>query len=123
EKAANNAGRPMPRVIAGLPVSVCDDRDTAVAEAERRWSGYRNIPTYARALDRGATGSPVDVAVMGDEAEVTARLRGYESAGAPARRGGRSGCRSRTRRGGRCGGGGRTGRGPRTSARRGRRSP
>src|SRR5262245_36805515 len=79
--AAREAGRPMPRVIAGLPVAVCDDAREGRATAERRYGLYQQIPTYARMLARGDARSPAEVAVAGSEAEVAARLRSYASAG------------------------------------------
>ena len=71
----------MPRVIGGLPVAVCSDRDEGLAAAEARYGGYRDIPTYARALARGESGSPAEVAVVGTEEQVAERLRAYGSAG------------------------------------------
>jgi F420-dependent oxidoreductase-like protein len=79
--AAEAVGRPVPRVIGGLPVAVCADRGQGLAAAEARYGGYRDIPTYARALARGESGSPAEVAVVGTEEQVVERLRGYEAAG------------------------------------------
>ena len=79
--AAETVGRPMPRVIAGLPVAVCDDRAKGVETAERRYGMYRQIPTYARMLARGESGSPSGVAVIGTEDEVIERLASYADAG------------------------------------------
>ena len=81
EAAARAAGRATPRVIAGLPVAVCDDADDGRATADRRYAVYPAIPTYARMLARGDAKSPADVAVVGSEAQVAARLRSYASAG------------------------------------------
>jgi 5,10-methylenetetrahydromethanopterin reductase len=80
---AHSAGRPMPRVVVGLPVAVCDDSFAARGRAAKLFEAYVNIPTYQRVLARGGDGTtPVDVAVIGTEAEVTARLRAYADAGA-----------------------------------------
>ncbi|MFM8862195.1 MAG: TIGR03564 family F420-dependent LLM class oxidoreductase [Acidimicrobiia bacterium] len=79
--AAEAVGRPMPRVIAGLPVAVCDDRAKGVETAERRYGMYRQIPTYARMLARGESGAPSGVAVLGTEDEVIERLASYADAG------------------------------------------
>jgi F420-dependent oxidoreductase-like protein len=81
EAAARAAGRPMPRVIAGLPVAVCDDAAEGRATAERRYGLYRQIPTYARMLARGDARSPADVAVVGSDSAVRSRLRSYAAAG------------------------------------------
>jgi F420-dependent oxidoreductase-like protein len=81
--AAEAAGRPSPRVVVGLPVAVCDDVDAGRERAAKIFATYLNIPTYQRILGRGGEGTqPTDVAVIGTEAEVTARLRSYAAAGA-----------------------------------------
>ncbi len=79
--AAAAVGRATPRVIAGLPVAVCDDADAARATAERTFGMYNQIPTYRRMLDLGDAGSPGGVAVVGTEAQVTQRLQAFASAG------------------------------------------
>lgn len=80
--AAEDAGRPAPRVVAGLPVAVVTDIDAARERAASLFAAYESIPTYQRILDRGAAASPVDVAVIGDERHVRDRLRRFADAGA-----------------------------------------
>jgi F420-dependent oxidoreductase-like protein len=80
---AEAGGRPAPRVVVGLPVAVCDDADAGRERAAKLFAAYLNIPTYQRILARGGdTTSPTDVAIIGTEAEVEARLRSYAAAGA-----------------------------------------
>jgi F420-dependent oxidoreductase-like protein len=79
--AADGAGAPAPRVVAGLPVAVHDDADAARERAAKIFAVYTQIPTYARILDRGDASGPADVCVVGDEAAVTRRLRAYRDAG------------------------------------------
>ncbi len=80
--AAEAAGRPPPRVVAGVPVAIVDDADAARDRATRLFAAYLNIPTYQRILGRGATGNPVDVAIIGDEAHALRRLQAFADAGA-----------------------------------------
>jgi F420-dependent oxidoreductase-like protein len=80
--AAEAAGRPGPRVVAGLPVAIVDDPDAAREQATRMFAAYTRIPTYQRILARGEAGHPVDVAIIGDEAHALRRLRGFADAGA-----------------------------------------
>ena len=80
--SASAAGRPAPRVVVGLPVAVVTDVDAARDRATRLFSAYESIPTYQRILGRGAASAPVDVAVIGTEAQVRERLRRFEDAGA-----------------------------------------
>ncbi len=79
--AAAAVGRPTPRVIAGLPVAVCDDRSLGLEVAEANYGMYRHMENYARMLELGESGSPGEVAIIGTEAQVAARIRSYEDAG------------------------------------------
>jgi len=81
QQAARRAGRPMPRVIAGLPIAVCDDVDEGRRRAETIYGRYGQIPAYARMLARGEAKTPAEVALVGDERHITSRLEAYESAG------------------------------------------
>ena len=80
-KAAADAGRPSPRVVIGLPVCVCE-AEAGRQRAAKAFAVYEQIPTYRRILDRGDGASPASVVAVGDEAEVTARLRSYRDTGA-----------------------------------------
>ncbi len=79
--AAESAGRPAPRIVAGLPVAVHDDPDEARARATRIFAVYEHIATYQRILDRGDAAGPAEVCIVGDEATVERRLRAYADAG------------------------------------------
>jgi F420-dependent oxidoreductase-like protein len=78
---ARDAGRGDPRIVAGLPVAVHDD----VAEARRAVMetavSYEGLANYRRILDLGGADSPADVAIVGDEAAVTKRLRALVDVG------------------------------------------
>lgn len=78
---AIEAGRPAPRVVAGLPVCVCDDAAAARERAAHVFSVYEAIPTYQRILATGDATGPADVAIVGTEAQVTARLEAFRDAG------------------------------------------
>jgi 5,10-methylenetetrahydromethanopterin reductase len=80
-RAAERAGRPIPRVIAGLPVCVTDSPRQAYARARDRFGIYGSIPSYRVALDRGDARAPEDVAVIGDEETVHAVLDRLPDAG------------------------------------------
>ena len=79
--AAAAAGRPAPRVVVGLPVAVVADADAAHEKAARMFSVYLGLPAYQRIFERGGGVGPADVAVIGDEAHVRARLHAYADAG------------------------------------------
>ena len=80
--AAAAAGRQPPRVIAALPVCVHDDKAQATARAVQIFQGYGHLPNYRRQLDAEGLGQAGEIAVVGNEDEVTAQLGGYFDAGA-----------------------------------------
>jgi alkanesulfonate monooxygenase SsuD/methylene tetrahydromethanopterin reductase-like flavin-dependent oxidoreductase (luciferase family) len=73
--AAAAAGRPAPRIVAGLPVCVTDDVTAARESAKRLFVQYGQWPSYRATLDRGGVENPEDVALIGAEDEIAARLR------------------------------------------------
>ena len=81
-RAAETAGRPRPRVVAGLPVAVHDDLDEARAATAETATRYEHLPNYQRILERGEVESAVGAAVLGDEASVARQLQGLLDAGA-----------------------------------------
>ena len=80
--AAEEAGRPEPRIGVGLPVCVTSDVDTARALAAEKWIMYGGLPSYRAMLDREGVDGPADVAIVGTESEVQSRIRQLEDIGA-----------------------------------------
>jgi len=81
--AAAAAGRPAPRIVAGVPVCVCRDADL---DAARAWSneilGHAEYsPNYQRLLEEGDARDVGDVLCGGDEATVRARVEQFRDAG------------------------------------------
>ncbi|MGW5377897.1 LLM class F420-dependent oxidoreductase [Nocardia sp. NPDC003999] len=83
-KAAADAGRPAPRVVAGLPVCLCEPgRVDEARERANRILGEAEIsPNYQRLLDQGDARDVGDLCLAGDEAQIAAGLRRYSEAGA-----------------------------------------
>lgn len=81
-RAAQEAGRPAPRVIVGLPVAVWDDAAAAREKAARAFAVYGTLPNYQRILAVSGASGPADVAIVGTESEVERQLRDLASAGA-----------------------------------------
>jgi F420-dependent oxidoreductase-like protein len=82
-KAAAEAGRPAPRVVAGVPVTLCAAGEV---DAVRSWAnkalGHAEYsPNYQRLLEHGDAGDVGDMCAAGDEAAVLARLRSFRDAG------------------------------------------
>jgi F420-dependent oxidoreductase-like protein len=80
-KAAAAAGRPQPRVMAGLPVAITNDADAAREFANKAFQMYGTLPSYRAMLDREGVAGPGDVAILGDEATLRAALDGLRDAG------------------------------------------
>jgi F420-dependent oxidoreductase-like protein len=82
-KAAAAAGRPEPRVVAGIPVCLCgdDEIDAAVARTNRILSEAEVSPNYQRLLDRGDAREVGDILAAGSEASIEKRLRAFADAG------------------------------------------
>ncbi|WP_280258867.1 LLM class F420-dependent oxidoreductase [Nocardia wallacei] len=83
-KAAADAGRPAPRVVAGLPVCLCEPGrvDVARARANRILGEAEVSPNYQRLLEQGDARDIGDLCLAGRETEIAAGLRRYADAGA-----------------------------------------
>ena len=73
-RAAEEAGRPSPRVVAALPVCVTDDPASRHELAAQVFAVYGQLPSYRAMLDREGAAGPADIAILGSEAEVTDRI-------------------------------------------------
>jgi len=80
-KAAADAGRPEPRIAAGLPVAVHDDVDEARSVAAQLFSVYGTLPNYQRILAHGGVSGPAEAAIVGDEASVARQIEALFDAG------------------------------------------
>lgn len=80
-KAADEAGRPAPRVVAALPVAITADVDAARERAARDYAIYNSLPSYRAMLDKEGAEGPADVAIAGDEAVVAQALDRLADAG------------------------------------------
>ena len=81
-KAADEAGRPAPRVVCALPVAVWDDEQEGRERAGRSFAIYGTLPNYQRMLEKEGASGPADVAIVGNEAAVERQIREIASAGA-----------------------------------------
>jgi F420-dependent oxidoreductase-like protein len=82
-QAAAAAGRPAPRVVAGVPVALCskDDVDAARSWANRVLGHAEFSPNYQRLLEHGDAEDVGDILAAGDETSVLERLRSFRDAG------------------------------------------
>jgi F420-dependent oxidoreductase-like protein len=82
-KAASGAGRSAPRVVAGIPVVLCErgEVDDARAWANRLLGHAEYSPNYERLLEHGDAADVGDLLAAGDEEAVVERLRSFRDAG------------------------------------------
>jgi F420-dependent oxidoreductase-like protein len=82
-KAAADAGRPAPRIVAGVPVTLCrkDEVEGAREWARRAMSHSEYSPNYERLLEHGDAKDAGDFLVAGDESDLRTSLERYRDAG------------------------------------------
>jgi F420-dependent oxidoreductase-like protein len=84
-KAAADAGRPKPQIIAAVPVLVSEDPDDIAAAREltvRQLGFYESIPSYQKVIAREGVDSVADLAAAGSAESVRRQLWAYLDAGA-----------------------------------------
>ena len=82
-KAAAAAGRPAPRIVAGVPIVLCarDEVDGARAWANRLLGHAEFSPNYERLLEHGDAKDVGDILAAGDESVIVAKMRAFRDAG------------------------------------------
>jgi alkanesulfonate monooxygenase SsuD/methylene tetrahydromethanopterin reductase-like flavin-dependent oxidoreductase (luciferase family) len=80
-KAAEEFGRPSPRIIAALPVCVTTDKAAAAERAAKVFAIYGTLPSYRAMLDKEGAAGPADIAITGSAAEVQDRIGALASIG------------------------------------------
>jgi F420-dependent oxidoreductase-like protein len=76
--AARDAGRPDPRVVAGMHIVLTSKAEAARERVGKMISMYGQMPSYRAMVEREGAGNPEDFALIGDEKtldEGLARLR------------------------------------------------
>lgn len=81
-EAAAEAGRPAPRILAGVTACVTDDPDAVHARSAAEQGLYGSLPAYQHMLQAEGVDGPSDLVIVGDEAIVAQGLRRYAQAGA-----------------------------------------
>jgi len=81
-RAAEEAGRPSPRVLVLLPVAVTGDEVAARRRIDEAFGIYLRMPSYRAVLGRQHAERPSDVALVGSPAAVVEQLGALGAAGA-----------------------------------------
>jgi F420-dependent oxidoreductase-like protein len=82
-RAAQAAGRPAPRIVAGIPVCLCldDETDAAVTRTNRILAEAEVSPNYQRLLDLGDARTVGDILAAGSDSTIEKRLDAFADAG------------------------------------------
>ena len=81
-KAAGDAGRPAPRIVAAVVACITDDPETARTRIAATSKPYATFPVFQAMLEREGVTSQVDIGVIGDEATARAQAQRFIDAGA-----------------------------------------
>lgn len=81
-RAAEEAGRPNPRIVAFVPAQLSDDVRAARADAEEQLRFYATIPSYQKVIAREGIDNLADLAAIGDADAVRRKVQSYLDAGA-----------------------------------------
>ncbi len=82
-KAAAQAGKPAPRIVAGIPVTLCANSEIEEAKerANRVLAEAETSPNYQRLLDRGEARNVGDLLAAGDMEAILGRFQRFADAG------------------------------------------
>ncbi|QIS11060.1 TIGR03564 family F420-dependent LLM class oxidoreductase [Nocardia arthritidis] len=80
--AAERAGRPRPRIAVMVTAVVTSDVEAARAQAEQSMAFYDEVPSYRRVIELSGVRRAAELAVIGDEETVAARIAEFFDAGA-----------------------------------------
>ncbi len=78
---AKSAGRPAPKVVAGVPIGLTMKPDALREQSARDLVIYGQLPSYRAMLDREGAAGPADIAVLGDENALRSGIQRYQDAG------------------------------------------
>jgi F420-dependent oxidoreductase-like protein len=72
--AARQAGRPVPRVVAGMHIALTSNVQAANERLGRMLAVYGQMPSYRAMLEKEGAAGPADLALVGDEKVLDAGL-------------------------------------------------
>jgi alkanesulfonate monooxygenase SsuD/methylene tetrahydromethanopterin reductase-like flavin-dependent oxidoreductase (luciferase family) len=81
-KAAADAGRAPPRIVAAVVACITDDPDAAHRRIAATSKPYATMPSFKAMLEREGVSSQVDIGLVGNETSARARAQRFIDAGA-----------------------------------------
>jgi F420-dependent oxidoreductase-like protein len=73
--AATDSARPEPRIVAGLPIVLTENVDSAREVIDKTLVIYGQLPSYRAMLDKEGAAGPADVALVGNEKTLDTQLQ------------------------------------------------
>ncbi len=80
-KAAEDAGKPTPRVVGGFPMALTTNVEAAKEKINEQLVIYGQLPSYRAMLDKEGAEGPADIALVGDENALRGEIARLESIG------------------------------------------
>ena len=80
-KAAEDAGKPTPRVVGGFPMVLTTNVEAAKEKINEQLVIYGQLPSYRAMLDKEGAEGPADIALVGDENALRGEIQRLESIG------------------------------------------
>ena len=81
DEAAAKAGRPTPRILCGLPLSVTSDVSGSSDKLNKDREMYATLPSYAAMMKLEGAVLPSDLAIMGSKQQVLEKLHELAASG------------------------------------------
>jgi len=78
---AEKAGRPEPRIVAGMHIALTSNADIANERVGELLEQYRMMPSYRAMIEREASATPADFAILGDEKALDAGIERLRNIG------------------------------------------
>ncbi len=75
------AGKPDPAIVAGMPIVLTTNIDSAKEEIAKTLKVYGQLPSYRAMLDREGAAGPADIAIVGDENQLRGQIKRFEDLG------------------------------------------
>ncbi len=79
--AARDAGKPDPRIIAGVPIAITADPDRVRERIARAFAMYNTLPSYQRVIQGSGADGPAGVSIVGSEEEIERELLRWKEIG------------------------------------------
>ena len=80
-KGADKAGKPTPTIVAGFPIIVTNEQDSAKEMIDKTLAMYGMLPSYRAMLDKEGAKGPSDIALVGDETALRKQIQELKNIG------------------------------------------